>query len=171
MYTWHRLWERWDHKDWNQRWRQLNTVSHIQILKQTSILNCWKHLWKYCIQLKKKTKNTILSSTGVCAWSWSCATVLNTQTPLGKNWPPTSVDKPVSAGKSTTPAQRYAPGTLRTQEPDDERQQQEHKQQTPRPLGIIRTRFSHHSEPSIPQHTRKTRLWFKITSHDDDREL
>jgi hypothetical protein len=65
------------------------------------------------------------------------------------------VDKPVSAGKSTTPAQRYAPGTLRTQEPDDERQRQEHKQQTPRPLGIIRTEFSNHSEPWGPHTPEK----------------
>jgi hypothetical protein len=63
------------------------------------------------------------------------------------------VDKPVSAGKSTTSAQRYTPGTLRTQEPNHMRQQQEHKQQIPRPLGIIRTQFSLHSELSWVPHT------------------
>jgi hypothetical protein len=38
-------------------------------------------------------------------------------------------------------------------------------------LGIIRTQFSYHRKPWIPQHTGKGRCGFKITSHEDDRGL
>jgi hypothetical protein len=41
----------------------------------------------------------------------------------------------------------------------------------PRLLGIIRTQFSYHSEPWIPPTHRKSKILFKITSHDDDRGL
>jgi hypothetical protein len=37
-------------------------------------------------------------------------------------------------------------------------QVQGHKQQKPRLLGIIRIQFSYHSEPWLPQHSRKARL-------------
>jgi hypothetical protein len=38
-------------------------------------------------------------------------------------------------------------------------------------LGIIRTQFFYHSKSWIPQHTRKARFGFNITSHGDDRGL
>ena len=41
-------------------------------------------------------------------------------------------------------------------------QGQEHKQQKPRLLGIIRSQFFHHSDPWIPQHTRKAKLSITI---------
>jgi hypothetical protein len=44
-----------------------------------------------------------------------CATALHTQTPR-ESLSPSSEDKPVTTGKTTTSAQRDMPGTLRTQE-------------------------------------------------------
>ena len=38
-------------------------------------------------------------------------------------------------------------------------------------LGNISTQFSHRSNSWVPQHTRKARVRFKITSHDADRGL
>jgi len=40
---------------------------------------------------------------------------------------------------------------------------QEHKQQKPRLLGIIRAQFSHQRKYWITKHTRKARFRFKIT--------
>jgi hypothetical protein len=40
----------------------------------------------------------------------------NEQIPPGESWSPRSSDKPISAGKTTIDAQRYPPGTLRTQD-------------------------------------------------------
>jgi hypothetical protein len=46
--------------------------------------------------------------------------VLQTQIVLRDSWPPRSADKPVSTGKTTTAAQRDPPGTLRTQELEEQ---------------------------------------------------
>jgi hypothetical protein len=53
----------------------------------------------------------------VCARSWSCATALHDQTPLGESGSPRNADKPVSTSKTTTSAQRDPPRIIRTQEP------------------------------------------------------
>jgi hypothetical protein len=44
---------------------------------------------------------------------------LHTQIEPGRSRPPRGVDRPVSAGRATTAAQRNPPGTLRTQKPRD----------------------------------------------------
>ena len=48
---------------------------------------------------------------------------------------------------------------------------QEHKQQKPRLLGIIRTQFSHYSEPWISQHTRKASPGYPNTPEKQDSDL
>ena len=51
------------------------------------------------------------------AWSPSSATGLHAQIVLGESKHPRGADRPVSAGKTTSAAQRNLPRTLRTQEP------------------------------------------------------
>ena len=96
--------------------------------------------------------------------SWPCATALHTQILPRENWSPRSAD--------TQTFRRHKPKS-ETARPANTRdnQEQEHKQQKPMLLGIIRTQFFHHSESWTPQHIRKARFWFKITSHDEDRGL
>jgi len=51
-----------------------------------------------------------------------------------------------------------------------DKEAQEFKQEKPRLLGTIRIQF-YHSKFWLPQHTRKAKFGFKITSYDDDIEL
>ena len=53
----------------------------------------------------------------ICAWSWFSATGLHTQVAPWDSSPPRSADRTVSAGRTTTDAQRNPLETLRTQEP------------------------------------------------------
>jgi hypothetical protein len=46
-------------------------------------------------------------------------------------------------------------GKLKQGKPIDERLEQEHRQQKPIPLGIIRTQFSHHRNPWLHQPTKQ----------------
>jgi hypothetical protein len=41
--------------------------------------------------------------------------------------------------------------------------------QKPRPLSIMRTQYSHHSESMIPQQTQNARFRYKTVSHDAGR--
>jgi hypothetical protein len=97
----------------------------------------------------------------------SCPTALCTQVLKGKSWSPRSADTDLQAHRKD----KLQPETAR---PTKTRDNQITKastrtlQQKQRLLGIIRTQFTNNSKSWIPQHTKKTRFGFIVTSHDRD---